>query len=655
MRINKSIINTAVKLVNTASKRVEDASVSNPLVKTSLKDVSIIKDAPLLRTPLTKKQILEMKPSEFKALLESRTEIPKEVAETIENPAELGLYDTLNNLLLEKHIPLDKRKEILTNFIRISDSNSAREVVPKLAAKGYDVELLSKLPIDEMNKDVIEQVLNNRKLIDNYVRAKVPVIENVEQKIKATKEEIANLKKQANCDEFELFDCEDYLRKLNEYVQGIPQKKAEVQFLTDILYHVDKNNIKYLSEYFENIPSEMPHYLHYWKSDTTKIFQKWIKGISEQEPLDRIYRKGHNYESIQKIFGDKRMTNVSQRLLEYKNFDKYKDIDLANFDTLSIAERKEFIASYIQALTPKQTLWDKELLANFDELSSKMKIYKGFDTTDTKTLTKSYQDTLKKMLDSLPEAERKPIQQRINYGKYKQTYRDANPIPALVDDLSKLPFRKESFNGKTYKVIEMPYDNPLCASNHRMPNGDSIINIEALEATNPQTILCVGQKGGSRGMNIGGDLTYSLFVKPRKGNDLWLQSYSDIDSGNDVTKNIYNVERRCLRHAFRRSHVGKAFEYVPELIKKELNLSQKEYIQRMKALKDCTTLDEIGKINKEFEQAIRNVLKNNNMYEGIGRFTVMGIKIPNKPISEINENILSYAQRKDIPLVRITK
>ena len=639
MRINKTIINTAVKVVNSATKRVEDATVSNPLVKSSLKEISIVKDAPLLRTPLTKKQILEMKPNEFKTILESRTDIPKEIAETIENPAELGLYDTLNNLLLEKHIPLDKRKEILTNFIRISDSNSAREVVPKLAAKGYDVELLSKLPIDEMNKDVIENILNNKHLIDIVVTQRINV--DIAQKIKwRTSFSRNNIDLESLKNEVTI----DVLKRKGEY---------ETKAICNILKFVDKNNIKYLSEYFENIPSEVPHYLHYWKSDTTKIFQKWIKGIKAHEPLDRIYRKGHNYESIQKIFGDTRMTNVSQRLLEYKNFDKYKDIDLVNFDTLSITEKKEFIASYIQALTPKQTLWDKELLANFEELSSKMKIYKGFDTTDNKTLTKSYQDTLKKMLDSLPEAERKPIQQRINYGKYKQTYRDANPIPALVDDMSKLPFREESFNGKTYKIIEMSYDNPLCVSNHRIPNGDSIINIEALEVTNPREILCVGQKGGSRGMNIGGDSTYSLFVKPRRGNDLWLQSYSDIDSGNNATKNIYNVERECLRHAFRRSHVGKAFEYVPELIKKELNLSQKEYTQRMKALKECTTLDEIGKIDKEFEQAIRNVLKNNNMYEGIGRFTVMGIKIPNKPLSEINENILSYAQRNNIPLVRI--
>ena len=91
-----------------------------------------------------------------------------------------------------------------------------------------------------------------------------------------------------------------------------------------------------------------------------------------------------------------------------------------------------------------------------------------------------------------------------------------------------------------------------------------------------------------------------------------------------------------------------------ELVKKELNLSQAEYTMRMKPLRECTTLNEIGAIDKEFEQAIRKVIKENNMYEGLIRPEIMGIKIPyTMPLTEVNENILSYAQRKNVPLVRI--
>ena len=641
MRINGGIINTAVKTIKGGIKRVDSPNVAAPLVKAPVRDV-LIKDAPLLRAPLAKNQILNMKPSEFKTLLEKRTDIRQELSELIKTPSDLSLYDSINNIVLEKKLPFINKNKILYNFLCYSEPEAAAEVVPKLVSKGYDIEYISRLPIDSLNKDIIEKVIVQHKGLISSI---------ADKKIQNKAEQIAKAVGSQNYESF-----------LKQKLAELEAKRTEMmqEITGNILLFADKNNVKYLKEYFELFDCEVPRYIYYWKQDTTKIFKKWLQGLSPHEPLDRIHRRGHNYESIYKIFGDQPITNVSQRLLEYKNFDKFKNIDLSSFDTLTVAEKKEFIGCYIQALTPKQTMYDtysKEIIENFDELSSKMKIYRGFDLTDSKTLTKSYQDTLKKMLDSIPESERKPIMQEIRYGDVRKEYRTMNTIPALVDDITKLPYREEVFNGKTYKILEIESENRLGISTHRIPNGDSIINIEALEVTNPQEILCVGQKDMiARGINGGKGNGYALFVKPRRSNDLWLQARSDIDSGNNATKNVFNVNREVLRGfcRYKGNHVWQSMHYIPELLKKELNLSQIEYTARMKKLKDCTTLDEIAAIDKEFEQAIRKVVHENEIYEGMVRPDIMGIKIPyTMPLSEVNENILSYAQRKNIPLVRI--
>ena len=641
MRINGEFINTAVKIIRGGVKRVDTPRISSPLIKPPVRDF-LEKEAPLLRIPLSKKEILNMKPTEFQKLLESRTDIPKEFNEIVTTPSDLSLYDSINNILQEKFLPLENRNEILKNFLNYSEPEAAIEIVPKLVKKGYDIEFLSKLPIDNLNKDIIEEVIVHHKDLIAAI---------ADKKIQNKAEQIAKAIGGKNYESF-------FNQKLAELEGGRNEIMQEIA--GNILLFADKNNLKYLKDYFELFDGDAPRYIYYWKQDTTKIFNKWLKGLKPHEPLDRIYRRGHDYESVKRIFGDEPITNVSQRLLEYKNFEKFKNIDLSNFDTLTVTEKKEFIGCYIQAMTPKQTLYNtysKEIIEHFDELSSKMKIYQGFDITDSKTLTKSYQDTLKKMLDSLPESERQPIMQRIQYGDVRKGYRSMNPIPTLVDDISKLPYREEVLNGKTYKIVEIESENNLGISTHRIPNGDSIINIEALEVTNPEEILCVGQKDAIvKGINGGVGNGYALFVKPRKSNDIWLQARHDIDSGNNATKNIFNVNREVLRGycRYKRNHVWSSMHYIPELLKKELNLSQIEYTARMEKLRGCTTLGEIAEIDREFEQAIRKVIHENQMYEGIMRPDIMGIKIPySAELSEVNENILSYAERKNIPLIRI--
>ena len=644
MRINGKVINTAVKVISGGVKHVDTPHVSSPLIKAPVRDV-LMKDAPVLRIPLTNKQVLNMKPSELKAILETRNDIPEELSKFISSPSYLNMYDRINNIMLENNFALKKRNEILYNFLNYSEPEIAAEIVPKLAKKGYDIEYLSRLPLDALNKDIVEEVLvKHKELIKSLADKKITSDAEKKAKFWMSMSKASEKK------------YEDYLKEALEQMET-GRAELENKITENILLYADKNNVKYLEEYFNIFKGESPRFIYYWKTDTSKILSKWFKNESSyHEPLDRIYRRGHDYKSIYNIFGDAEITSVSQRLLEYKNFDKFKNIDLSNFDTLTVAEKKEFIGCYIQAMTPKDIMFRKELFDNFSEFSSRMKIYKNLDTTSRETITKSYQDTLKKMMDTLPESERKVITTKVSYGDVRKEYMAQNPIPALVDDISKLPYKEEVFNGKTYKIIEIESENSLGISTHRIPNGDSIINIEALEVTNPNELLCVGTKGGAKGINGGTGDVYALFVKPRRGNDLWVQSYTDIDSGNNATKNVFNVNREVLRGycRYKRNHVWASMEYVQELIKKELNLSQVEYTSRMKALKECTTLNEIEAIDKEFEQAIRKVIKENNMYEGLIRPEIMGIKIPyTMPLTEVNENILSYAQRKNVPLVRI--
>jgi len=93
---------------------------------------------------------------------------------------------------------------------------------------------------------------------------------------------------------------------------------------------------------------------------------------------------------------------------------------------------------------------------------------------------------------------------------------------------------------------------------------------------------------------------------------------------------------------------------VQNALKKELNLSQREYTKRMKALKDCRTIGEIGQKNPIMEKAIRKVIKEQNLYEGLMRTETMGVTIPeNMPLEEVSQDIINYCIRRDVPIVRV--
>ena len=607
---------------------------------------------PKIFKPLTKKEIVSIKPSEFENLVSTRTDIPECLRITgncfqkakIHSPEQLSLYDEINNILLEKMIDSKTRTVILSNILEASPSRCeiTKKTLTKLIQKGYDVEILSQLNITEQNYKHIEKVIKKtariRKKLDEIVDA------SVNHKIKLLKSMRMTL-----TDERVMGIKEEFL---NESI------KWEKDFLKKLCNEINDSNIKYLDDWFKYIDSKPMEgncrglsqleidLLAYWNKDSLKIlneFSGYEEG-SKRAILEVVSRRGHDFSSVKRIFGDKKITTGTISLLEFKDLSKFENIDLTNFHTLSIEDKKEFINSFISVLSPRKIgALNEEALSLMKE---KVKIFNLIDTTSRESIKESRSKILKDMLESISKSEREIIKTKANWGQFHKMYRKQNPIPALVDDLEKLPYRTEIINGKRYLVSEIPENTDLRISAH-CTGAKDFLTLQALEITDPEEILCVGTNGLGKLVHYNKD-GYSLAIKPRLGEDFWMQLWTDFDSGSGATKNVKEVGNKFkLREDYH--------AYIPNLLKKFLNLSQLEYTRRLKTVANCTTLDEIGKIDSELEQAIRSVLKENAMFEGILRPEPMAVLISKeKPLSEISQEVLDYVDFRKIRLIQVT-
>ena len=101
------------------------------------------------------------------------------------------------------------------------------------------------------------------------------------------------------------------------------------------------------------------------------------------------------------------------------------------------------------------------------------------------------------------------------------------------------------------------------------------------------------------------------------------------------------------------NHCG-CIDLVPNQIKKILNLSQREYTQRMKFLKDCTTLQEIEKIDSKMANTIKQIIKEQDLHEGLIRPEPMAILVRRDITKqELSEEILDYCVHRNIPLIAV--
>lgn len=578
-------------------------------------------------------EIANIKPSEFSEVLLKRNDIAPSVKEYILTPEKLNLYDELMCLEAIRNMPKDKLNKVFSSLFsaynnKISESSAQLEVIPKLVKRGCKIEDLAGMPILHSNKNQIEYVLNNKEKL-------------VSKMWKVYAENLTKRYKRQGLSEKALsmtLDCN--------------KKDFDLRSIRQILSFVNNKNVKYLDECIELTGNV--YTLPYWNKDTSKIIKEFCTlDLADVNLLDRLHRRGHDYASVKKIFGDTKMTELTSRVLEFKDYEKFKNIGTEEFQKLPVEDKKHFLNAFISAISPKEAAFRSQhsLINNFDLLGQKVKIFKELDSTSNEAFLESYNNTIRKMLNSIPDSQRQLIRTELNAKSYMKNYREANPIPALVDDIDAvLKSEIVNINGKNLKVAQMDADTAFGISTHRMPNAESILTIEALEITDPKMLLCVGTRGGSRGLNASAN-SYALALKPRKGNDWHVQAYGDIDSGNNASKNLFNFENIMLPSMG--NHCD-AIDLIPNLVKKKLNLSQKEYTQRMSKLKDCTTLQDIAKKDMQMANTLREIIEEQRLYEGLIRPEPMGILVDyKKPLETISQDILDYCERRNISLIRV--
>ena len=325
MRINKTIINTAAKVLHSDAKQTENQMVSTPLFQAAIEG-SVIKEAPLIRRPLTQKEITRIKPSEFEALIEKRTDIPDELRlvkdyqgnVVIRTPEQLSFYDEINNILLQRNVDYESRINFLKNALLHSPEYIVyqRKILPKLIAKGYDLDFLSKIRFDEHNYKFVEKILDRR---DELVSPKIKTY--VQNKVKSS---IEYYKKT-----YGKSATAEGIAERTAYEQS-KAKQYEEELLLDICHHTDENNFRYLKEWskwadkspFNGAGSLGCTYdttvLNYWHRDSFKILEDYF-GMSDIRDasvlLEVISRRGHDYNSVKKIFGNSKITDKAHSIL----------------------------------------------------------------------------------------------------------------------------------------------------------------------------------------------------------------------------------------------------------------------------------------------------------------------------------------------------
>lgn len=543
------------------------------------------------------------------------------VAETIQSKFPIREdINTPESILYDKIVWLPRIQELseedsssflewlFSNITQHCDIDACMEIIPSLINEGYDFDIIERLSIREDNKNIIKLILNDKEIIE-FLNKKIEKNKNIYTTIP---KEIETISRVVTIDNYK------YLKNCLEL-------------------HVDTR------------------WLPYFNEGTNDIIQKYMSWYEDYswamwEVLDRIHRRWHTLQSISNIFGDEQITSLTERLLEFKDFDKFKNIWIDEYKYLSTEDKKLFLNGFISALTPYDIQFPDQSCRgeNFQDLQKRMKIFKELDwVEDEQERLEGYNNMIKKLLDEISDDGRFVCSENSDSIYYKEQYRKNNLIPPLVDDIEKvLEIHVENIKWRQVKVAELDSETDFWVSTHRFT---SIRSIEALEITDSRMFLAIGTNWWNRGLNVT-KTGYALIVKPRNIGNLYVQSRTDIDSWTRSMKNLYNFEHITLPLMW--DH-WECISLVPNAIKQELDLSQEEYTRRINALWDVTTLQEVWEKDKELELGIRRVLKKVRMYEWLITPTVMWISIWEKKLDEVDEDVLDYCVRRDIPLVKI--
>ena len=281
-------------------------------------------------------------PEEFNLMLMNRDDI-KYLDEYLKkyktfsslSPEMVSLYDKIIELPRIQEMSAENRKSFLewlfSNICQHCDVKPCLDIIPSLINEWCSLDIIKRLSIREDNVDLIRSCLDN--------------------------EEIIGILKDREEDE------EDFCRKMG-----------------DISKFINVNNFKCLEDCIKFNIDE--YYLSYFNEDTKDIIWKyllwWCNGFSHMwEVLDRLHRRWHNLQSVEEIFWDESITPLTSRLLEFKDFNKFKDVWIKEYIDLSTEDKKIFLSGFISALTPYDVLYPDQSRwkEDFKNLQNRMKIF----------------------------------------------------------------------------------------------------------------------------------------------------------------------------------------------------------------------------------------------------------------------------------------
>ena len=368
--------------------------------------------------------------------------------------------------------------------------------------------------------------------------------------------------------------------------------------------------------------------------------------------LDVVKRRGHTAESIGAIINSK--TPLTEKIihsLEFKIFDKIKNIDIKNFSKLSIEERKSFINSFIsinyRGGNSKfvESLPDIAIFSEIKKLKCPQKPANIFDkaayskylqekSAYEKNIEQTYNKILNSLLDKIPRGKEflpeSPL--KINTGCVLDIK------PPLTDSLDNIPTKNIILNGHSIRIGKLNDNGKYMI--HNLDEAD-LYRLEGLLLTDPDAILCTGYKGGIGYLK--GEYRPGLIVSPKSIKDLLIQSKGDISSGYGAQKNLYNIQNLFLQSE------NEANNYIPDLIRKKMKISKEEYNKRIQNLFNIHYIEDIKELDAELYKTIREITGKEKMFEGIMRPHIEGIYLPKG--YKISNDIAVFAERYRIPIL----
>ncbi len=350
---------------------------------------------------------------------------------------------------------------------------------------------------------------------------------------------------------------------------------------------------------------------------------------------DVTRRRKYSPKMMAKVL--KEPTKIDEKTLaklEFPNVSKFKKVSVETFKDLPLEDKKEFINQYISTLgTSAQThvsaLPDIPIFKSLKDID--------LASASPNEINKMRYKLLDDLMDSIPRGQKEILNSPL---KLQET--TAHMVkPPLTNAVKNIQTDDFNIHGYKVKIGELPDNQAFYV--HNMSQ-DNLTRLEALLLTDPDAVLCTGFKGGS-GYLKGGD-RMGVIVAPKTAQDLLIQAPQDASSGYGTIRNLYNIENKFLKQG----NIDN--EYIPNIIKGELNLSDGEYVKRMQNLIDngVKYLDDIKEIDPELHALVKSIPQDYSMFEGIMRPDIEAIYIPKN--MEVSERIARFAHDYDIPILK---